>query len=644
MWDEASEPRSLKFQNAFLFSTTPRWSNDVLRRRDRFVRILGAQLSVLFPKSKARLPPELCNTILDNELLHYISTCTDHDIWQRRNSCSAQLDLSHGIWAHYTFIDGVRYIERLTRAPPSMAEEEVFESSTNPDLRWKRLLRPGGALQTACAFVLEDHLGVRQLVFSETTDYDTISHRLPDATSLDAYWRTLHLHTQVQLKLVSDGIKIRGIDTVAPCCRGSECHNWQALQTAWRLPTPRLYPRVCRYNTQYSPRSHKIFTSVYLETTVVNVPGITAYSALWDRGRLMAFRVHGLGDTLGSYANNESTIYSDYERLCPTGVWVHFCLGENERLSSIFTHQETPHMSPGLLLRTSKGRGMEVAYANAFHTYPTGDVGRKLASKWYHSYSLLPDTSARIHHSVAGSHHHLRSEDAYVCLVVEQHGQSLPLNDPSTDDSLHGEHTFEMPGHRHHDLPTQLQNFNYVASSVSLDSVVSVTASYKSHGVDGRLAVCGMLFRYKSDMQCPPAVLGEFRLDRTGKPIDLSTANVVCLGYIADESSATNMRLRHIVAGRPISDDNITWTRVSLKGEIDGWYTYEKLLIFLQDGRMTPESYWDTFNQSSQGVEESDDDFAQHDQDGDDLVDNESEEFELDQDVAEAMESWEDSI
>jgi len=57
------------------------------------------------------------------------------------------------VWAQYVYIDGARYVAVLSNTP-------------GPGSSYTKPLKVYGAIKDGVLYVLEDHLGIRQLVFT----------------------------------------------------------------------------------------------------------------------------------------------------------------------------------------------------------------------------------------------------------------------------------------------------------------------------------------------------------------------------------------------------------------------------------------------------------------------------------------------
>ena len=132
---------------------------------------------------------------------------------------------------------------------------------------------------------------------------------------------------------------------------------------------------------------------------------------------------------------------------------------------------------------------------------------------------LAPAAPARIHHYVTPRGHYT--------LAIDRAGLG------EQDDTYGHGHLPEyldlapVPVRQRAEVPLTRRHGKYLLSSACLDGAVSLTPSYRWQRVPSMSECVPLQARHA----IAPAVLGEFRLDRVGKPIDLSSASTVFLGY-----------------------------------------------------------------------------------------------------------------
>ncbi|CAK7221964.1 hypothetical protein SCUCBS95973_004679 [Sporothrix curviconia] len=194
------------FSGTTIYTFMPSYLDD-RRRRDRIRHFLCYKLRNLFPS--AHLPLEIWHMVVNDELLRMCAVYSICELWERRNSSDVELDMARGIWAHYVHIEGVRCIERLTNTPPADA--------------------------AGCLYVLEDYLGIRQLVAA------TLKHDLSalSATSVataeerdNMWWRTVPIQQGDMLRAMSDTVNYTPVD-----CKDKEWGDWHMASILMVLHT-----------------------------------------------------------------------------------------------------------------------------------------------------------------------------------------------------------------------------------------------------------------------------------------------------------------------------------------------------------------------------------------------------------------------
>ena len=131
------------FATEYLFEPTP---SEEQSRFDRIQYLLANRLEVMCTK----LPLEL-RLIIAKDLVRECANITTQELWCTRPSSDAKIDILLGVWAHYVYIDGIRYVARLTN------KEEV---------NCTKILDASKASKVRFMYVLQNHLGIRQVVFA----------------------------------------------------------------------------------------------------------------------------------------------------------------------------------------------------------------------------------------------------------------------------------------------------------------------------------------------------------------------------------------------------------------------------------------------------------------------------------------------
>lgn len=168
--------------NTFLHATEYSFEPDAFeeeRRRRWILTLLSERMS----KTHPRLPAEL-RLLVAQHLVRECAIAASQQAWHARCSRDCDVDISLGIWVDYVYIDGIRYISHLS-------------SHAGPSSTARQLVHAGAPRATAL-YVLEDHLGIRELVFSEKEEY-----RPTPRPRSGLRWRTVPL-TSERVKMKSD--------------------------------------------------------------------------------------------------------------------------------------------------------------------------------------------------------------------------------------------------------------------------------------------------------------------------------------------------------------------------------------------------------------------------------------------------------
>lgn len=175
-----ASPPSCAFLRATEYTFEPMPFED-RRRFSRIQSLLGNRLE----RECARLPIEV-RFMVAGELVRECAISTVQELWHACYNSDGDIDISQGVWARYIHIDGVRYVASLSNMDgPGCA----------------KLLDINIAAKIEVFYVLEDHLGIRQLVFASPGH----SAKLPSLRSpkIGLWWRTISLGSKL-LRAKSD--------------------------------------------------------------------------------------------------------------------------------------------------------------------------------------------------------------------------------------------------------------------------------------------------------------------------------------------------------------------------------------------------------------------------------------------------------
>ena len=121
------------------------------RRRDHMLQVLTERLKAFWAK---RLPDELCR-IIASFLVRECAVVTTQELVDKNSATDSVVDLSNDVYIRYVMIDGIRYIRSLRNSSRSAVEPGE-----------KLLLDAQVARNVRNIYIGEDHLGIRQILFS----------------------------------------------------------------------------------------------------------------------------------------------------------------------------------------------------------------------------------------------------------------------------------------------------------------------------------------------------------------------------------------------------------------------------------------------------------------------------------------------
>ncbi|KAL1877357.1 hypothetical protein VTK73DRAFT_8652 [Phialemonium thermophilum] len=302
---------SRQFLRAVAYEYEPGLAED-RRRRRRIRDLLADKIGQAYG-----FPLELCCMTAD-ELVCMSAVHTIQQVWGARRSAGGQFDISRGLWADYVHIDGLRYVANLFDRPGLSVGGSAVLSVDKASL-------------VDVLYVLEDHLGVRQLVFGH--QQQDITRSLVGVTKKrDQWWRTIVLSpVDRKLEAKSDGLKIRAIRS------GSEP---DAANMTWSLPiSPPVRDEICLL--PYAPYSSLPLRSQQMTALDCNVPGVTGYSIGWA-GNLMRIHAHH-----GGAGGEDLAVYRELGEYRSDVLWTHMPVEPGELISEIWVRYggEYAHMA-----------------------------------------------------------------------------------------------------------------------------------------------------------------------------------------------------------------------------------------------------------------------------------------------------------
>ncbi|KAI3340531.1 hypothetical protein F4824DRAFT_453598 [Ustulina deusta] len=364
------------------------------------------------------------------------------------------LDILRGIWACYVIIDGAQYFASFAN-----------KSSIDAQL----ILSIEEAVNVDRIYVGEDHLGIRQVYFGNSTPPKL------DRSVSELWWRTFSIHDGAQLHIHTDGLKIRYLESLP----GDKISHL-AKNIAWLTPENR--PDLIRFHslTSRSP------TQLRMTSLVCNDPRTTAYSASWD-WPILHLHAHIVGESLA--------FYNEVVAQRKNALWLYMPRNEGEYISQIWKRSRKLTRELAILIVTNKGRVMMLGPQPQPYWRPC-------------NWTLLHQsdgTSSRIFFDV--SPHGIHK------LAFES---SQPLSQ--------GQFPIVPTPLSPYPESTSLDDYFY--TSTMLENVIELIPCKGK--VAGRPSIIGLLFRYSDSNQ---ACVGQFRLDCTATPLVVGNSSKMWLSF-----------------------------------------------------------------------------------------------------------------
>lgn len=617
---------------------SPMLSEDT-RRDQRTRRVLADRLPRMFRHVKAKLPPEIWRMVVDyggDDFVRWCAVETAREIWITGCTGDELFSLSKGIWAHYIFIDGVRYVQRLTYAEPDYDNNGVMkvpDGRTCVEILAPLAKRSSAQREEKVLYVLEDHLGIRQLVFANPDD--DLS-KLSVGNIRDPWWRTVDFTEGDMLSTRTDGAKLRIVDGPPERYRGNMSLEsmWPVL---WPVPTSPSAITAIRFGVvPFSKPTESSGPRIgrHIKSMTCNAPDTTAYSAIQCETGLVGLYAHRESDDTSPGAL--SRMYSDAHAQVSDSTWNHFPVAPGEKLVDLYARYNKYGALAVLLFRTSRGRSWIIEHTKEDYTVRTEEQNPNHICTLYSADSDNNTDDAalpRIHfnatpvgleflafenvgfihrrpparlrkttvfgHPPGEEREAAREAELEAILAIGADPEmAAPVPAVPTQTAADsGGNGGPSPKARKRAPEGLLFLSSYHVSTVCLNNVASVTPSYKLNENGRRVVLCGMLFEYRvvDDVQRPPALLGEYRLDRVGERVDAIDAESLYIGSLYDDPkeyddtvyakhisfNATQQEYMGIATTKPdLEGSPWDWQCLPLKGHVDMWYSHGHSYIY----------------------------------------------------------------
>ncbi|KAK4204915.1 hypothetical protein QBC40DRAFT_327419 [Triangularia verruculosa] len=315
---------------AYPFEPVPSYD---LERERATTQLLATKIGNIW----RRLPHEL-SLMIAKLLVREYTIATMQGLYTTHHQPDGVLDFSQAIWARYADIGGFGYIHELsTTGGPCF--RKLYDPEITPKL---------GAL-----YVLEDHLGVRDLLLRDPEGNRTESS--PSCYQPGSWWRTIT--NPQKLKVEHDGVKVRKIE--------DELNNTSNLRNVtFSRPMPpgeiTALEQHCRHLTALRPGTP--LESLQMVPFHINGPGVYGYSFCWSYG-LVYFHAHCEGE-------DKLAMYNDFDILTEDPFWIHLPVTPGEYINSIWFRRAEFNSSNALWIVTNKGTGKIIGTTGAHPITP----------------------------------------------------------------------------------------------------------------------------------------------------------------------------------------------------------------------------------------------------------------------------------
>ncbi|KAK0672687.1 hypothetical protein QBC41DRAFT_313154 [Cercophora samala] len=313
----AGNPRyDLLSVTAFSFEPMPSYS---IEREKRMAQLLATKIGSLW----CRLPRELCLLISEFVVREY-TIATLQGLYTVRHKLYDDLDPSQSIWVRYIDIGGYKYVCELSNRRCGRHSQMLHDPETAP--------------HPIILYVLEDHLGVRDLLFQSTEN--SRMNLLSEHHEPGSWWRTIP--SPHKLHVEYDGVKLRRIENVPTF--SSNLHN-MTLSVPLPLDEVAALKLHCRPLAPLEPEAP--LESLQMVPFRVNGPGITGYSFCWSEG-LYYLHTHYQGE-------DNLALYKDFDILTEDPLWMHLPVAPDEYIDSIWFRRAAYTSEIALWIVTNKG-------------------------------------------------------------------------------------------------------------------------------------------------------------------------------------------------------------------------------------------------------------------------------------------------
>ncbi|KAH6619142.1 hypothetical protein B0J18DRAFT_458210 [Chaetomium sp. MPI-SDFR-AT-0129] len=163
------------------------------------------------------LPLEICEMIAQHccpvTALRRNAADAGRALWEKYGSddqvrSTHTFDIATKAWARYVEFEGVQYIGCITNRPEDTPDQQAPLAS---ELTLLYTPLPDDAVDTL--YIVEDHLGVRNIIFTSSLTNSEIHHNYDGAS---VHWRRLKIIPGTRFRCNTDNTKLRSLDLVFP--------------------------------------------------------------------------------------------------------------------------------------------------------------------------------------------------------------------------------------------------------------------------------------------------------------------------------------------------------------------------------------------------------------------------------------------
>ncbi|KAK4041709.1 hypothetical protein C8A01DRAFT_14573 [Parachaetomium inaequale] len=279
------------------------------QRQHRIKHLLAGRLGAMYPA----LPAEVW-LMVARHLVRPCAITTTETLWAARESYDCCVDMSKDVWARYVHIDGIRYLAALSNHQKGAGIHSC------------KLVDAGSVSQSTMLYILQDHLGVRQLVLIGPN----ASVKLPSSnTAKPGPWWRVSSKCPERLEGKSDGLKLRSIGPPTLLAFIEQPYM------LWPLPLQPSDIESLGFTSLAPLKPDRPLEQSQMLPFTLNDPQVTGYSACWSN-RLLRLHAHRDGEDM--------SFYQDLDCIAEQPTWIYIPNEPGELVTDIwFRHAENYH-------------------------------------------------------------------------------------------------------------------------------------------------------------------------------------------------------------------------------------------------------------------------------------------------------------